>query len=102
MAEDDPEQFDAKVLTQLTGQASNPFSQNSNRFDFKEHEFNLQLAAPVTNAAFLNSSGVFEYVNEAGIKFNDFKYFTIKVLFWGTSHHQVPRLADIRAISLAA
>ena len=102
LAEDDPEQFDAKVWTQLTGQASNPFSQNSNRFDFKEHEFNLQLAAPVTNAAFLNSSGVFEYVNEAGIKFNDFKYFTIKVLFWGTSHNKVPRLADIRAIALAA
>jgi hypothetical protein len=102
LAEDDPEQFDAKVWTQLTGQASNPFSQNSNRFDFKEHEFNLKSAAPVTNAAFLNSSGVFEYVNEAGIKFNDFKYFTIKVLFWGTSHHQVPRLADIRAIALAA
>lgn len=102
LAEDDPEQFDAKVWTQLTGQASNPFSQNSNRFDFKEHEFNLKLAAPVTNAAFLNSSGVFEYVNEAGIKFNDFKYFAIKVLFWGEGHHQVPRLADIRAIALAA
>ena len=102
LAEDDPEQLDAKVWTQLTGQASNPFSQNSNRFDFKEHEFNLKSAATVTNAAFLNSSGVFEYVNEAGIKFNDFKYFTIKVLFWGTSHHQVPRLADIRAIALAA
>lgn len=102
LAEDDPEQFDAKVWTQLTGQASNPFSQNSNRFDFKEHEFNLKSAAPVTNAAFLNSSGVFEYVNEAGIKFNDFKYFAIKVLFWGEGHHQVPRLADIRAIALAA
>ena len=102
LAEDDPEQLDAKVWTQLTGQASNPFSQNSNRFDFKEHEFNLQSAAPVTNAAFLNSSGVFEYVNGAGIKFNDFKYFAIKVLFWGEGHHQVPRLADIRAIALAA
>ena len=102
LAEDDPEQLDAKVWTQLTGQASNPFSQNSNRFDFKEHEFNLKSAATVTNAAFLNSSGVFEYVNEAGIKFNDFKYFAIKVLFWGEGHHQVPRLADIRAIALAA
>jgi len=102
LAEDDPEQFDAKVWTQLTGQASNPFSQNSNRFDFREHEFNLKSAATVTNAAFLNSSGVFEYVNEAGIKFNDFKYFAIKVLFWGAGHHQVPRLADIRAIALAA
>jgi len=102
LAEDDPENFDSKVWSQMTGKASNPFSQNINRFDYKEHEFNLRSTARVTNAAYLNSSGVIEYVNSAGTTFNDFKYFAIKVVFWGNGHHRVPRLADIRAIALAA
>ena len=102
LAEDDPESLNTKVWSQLTGKASNPFSQNTNRFDYKEHEFNLQSTARVTNAAYLNSSGVIEYTNAAGTTFNDFKYFAIKVVFWGEGHHRVPRLADIRAIALAA
>jgi len=102
LAEDDPEGFDSKVWSQMTGKASNPISQNTNRFDYKEHEFNLQSTPRVTNAAYLNSSGVIQYVNSAGTTFNDFKYFAIKVVFWGDGHHRVPRLADIRAIALAA
>lgn len=97
----DAEDFVSKPWTKLTGQASNPFSQNVNRYDFKEHEFNIPATtAPVTGAAFLNSSGTFEYTSTAGT-FNNYKYFAIKVVLLGAAHNVVPRLSDIRAIALS-
>lgn len=95
----DSDSLDQKPWTQLDGAGTNSYSQNANRFDFKEYEFNLPTSAPVTGAAFLNN-GVFEYT-DGTFKASNFKYFVIKVVLRSTSFHSVPRLRDIRAIALA-
>ena len=99
--EGDPDDFNSKPWSQMVAKSSNPFSQNSNRFDFKEFEFDLDTSAPATGAAFLNASNVFEYQDGTAV-YNDYKYFAIKVVLLSEDFSKVPRLADIRAIALAA
>lgn len=98
----DSDDINSKPWSLLVGKDTNPFSQNADRFDFKEHEFNITPdTAPVTGGAYLNSSGTIEYFN-GGSKYNNYKYFAIKIVMLSTDHHRVPRVADIRAIALAA
>ena len=99
LSESDSDPLDQKPWTELTGAASNPVSQNTNRFDFKEHTFNLPTSVGVTGSAFLNSD-VFQYT-DGNFKASSFKYFAIKVVLKGASFHRVPRLRDLRAIALA-
>lgn len=101
LASSDSEEFALKPWTKMSGSASNPISQNTNRYDFKEHQFNLPTTAPVSGAAYLNASDVFEYTNTNGI-FNNYKYFALKIVFLASAHNVVPRLKDIRAIALSA
>jgi len=101
LASSDSEEFALKPWTKMDGSASNPVSQNSNRYDFREHQFNLPTTAPVSGAAYLNSSDVIEYTNTNGI-FNNYKYFALKIVFLASAHNVVPRLKDIRAIALSA
>ena len=98
---EDPEAFTAKPWTLMNAKATNPTSNKANRFDFRELEFGLPSSAPVSGAAFLNSSDIFEYT-DGGATYNDYKYFAIKVVLLANGHHRVPRLFDIRAIALAA
>ena len=99
LSESDSDSLDQKPWTELTSAASNPISQNTNRFDFKEYAFNLPTSVGVTGSAFLNS-GVFQYT-DGTFKASNFKYFAIKIVLKGTSFHRVPRLRDLRAIALA-
>lgn len=96
----DPFDFVSKPWTILTSKASNPYSQNNNRFDFKEHEFNIPTAERVAGEAYLNASGIFEYVSD-GATYNNYKYFAIKIVLLSTDHHKVPRVSDMRAIALS-
>ena len=100
LAATDPEDINSKPWTLLDSSASNPYSQNSNRFDFKEHEFNLPTTASVSGAAFLNSDDTFEY-SYGTATFNDYKYFQLKIVLLADSHSIVPRVADIRSIALS-
>ena len=101
LASSDGEDFVSKPWTKLTAEGSNPRSQNINRYDFKEHQFNLPTAAPVSGAAYLNASDIFEYTTTNGI-FNNYKYFALKIVLLGAAHNVVPRISDIRAIALSA
>ena len=99
LSESDSDPLDQKPWTELTGAASNPVSQNTNRFDFKEHTFNLPTSVGVTGSAFLNSD-VFQYT-DGTFKASSFKYFAIKIVLKGASFYKIPRLRDLRAIALA-
>ena len=98
---EDPEAFTAKPWTLMTAKATNPKSSKANRFDFRELEFVLPSSAPVSGGVFLNSSGVFEYT-DGGAKYNNYKYFAMKIVLLSSGHHRVPRVADLRAIALAS
>jgi hypothetical protein len=99
LSNEDSDSFDSKPWTKLDSSASNPLSQNNNRFDYKEHEFSMPTAV-VNGGAFLNS-GAFKYTSGTFVA-EDFKYFAIKIVLRSYSHHRVPRVSDIRAIALSA
>ena len=99
LSNEDSDSFDSKPWTKLDSSASNPVSQNNNRFDYKEHEFSMPTAV-VNGGAFLNS-GAFKYTSGTFVA-EDFKYFAIKIVLRSTAHHRVPRVSDIRAIALSA
>ena len=99
LAEADSDPLDQKPWTLFSSEASNPISQNTDRFDFKEYVFNLPTSVGVTGSAFLNS-GAFKYT-DGTFQASNFKYFVIKVVLKGASFHRVPRLRDLRAIALA-
>jgi hypothetical protein len=88
-----------KPWTKLIGSGTNPVSENANRFDFKEHTFNIPTSVGVTGSAFLNSD-VFQYT-DGTFKASSFKYFAIKIVLKGASFYKIPRLRDLRAIALA-
>ena len=97
----DPADFSSKPWTLMTGKTTNPYSSVDNRYSWREFEYSMPTAAPVSGAAFLNSNSVFEYTDGLGL-YNDYKYFAMKIVFTSAGHHRVPRVADIRAIALAA
>ena len=95
-----------KPWTKLIGSETNPVSENANRFDFKEHTFNIPTTinlrpdgTSVAGSAFLNSD-VFKYTDGTFLASN-FKHFAIKVVLRSTTFNKVPRLRDLRAIALA-
>ena len=99
LSESDSDPLDQKPWTLFSSEASNPISQNTNRFDFKEYAFNLPTSVGVTGSAFLNS-GAFKYT-DGTFQASNFRYFAIKIVLKGASFHRVPRLRDLRAIALA-
>ena len=101
---EDSAPFDEKKWTELTIEKDTK-SQDSNRFDFRELEFSLPTSNSGQLASF-NPDGSageeFSYTDAAGITYNTFKYFAIKVVLLSNSHNKVPRLSNLRAIALTA
>jgi len=88
--------------------ATNLFSSSSNRNDFKEFEFQFGTAAATVAGGDIvklisgsDISDSISYETPEGNVFNTYKYFSIKVVLTATSHTNIPRVRDIRAIALA-
>jgi len=97
---EDPDDINTRSWTKLTAKASNPISQVNNRDDFKEFEFNIPTTVGASDSGTFDGS-TFQYTDGTAV-YNDFKYFQIKIVMLASGHHRVPRVADIRAIALAA
>ena len=76
------------------------FSTVSNRYDFKEIEYNLGDAIQAQGDGAYIDNGVFTYLDSEGGVHNDFKFFAIKVVFLANTHNVVPRMKDLRALAL--
>jgi len=76
------------------------FSTVSNRYDFKEIEYNLGDAIQAQGDGAYIDNGVFTYLDSEGGVHNDFKFFAIKVVFLANTHNVVPRIKDLRALAL--
>lgn len=101
--QEDGDQFVDKVWTLLDSDVgSAAFSSPIDIVDYKEFEFGVPIAAPETNAAFLNAtnSDVIEYSNASGSRFIGFKTFAIKIVLLSDNGARVPRINDLRAIAL--
>jgi hypothetical protein len=100
---EDSEPFDQKLWTEMEylndGQfvRSSPLDVNN----YIEYEFGIPTTAAFTNSAFRNpSTGIVEYVNNAGSRFVSFKIYSIKIVLLSSNPVRVPRLNDARGIAL--
>lgn len=67
-----------------------------------EHVHYLESYLPeVEGTAYLNgNSGILEYYNSNGSRFESYKYFAIKIVLTSTNGANIPKLNDMRAIAL--
>lgn len=84
----------------------NAFSSTADRYDYREYEYGVPEKASGSfttgGGAALNTSNsnILRYIDTAGVLHDTYKIFAIKVVLLATSHKDVPRLHDIRAIAL--
>lgn len=84
----------------------NAFSSTADRYDYREFEYAVpeQASGSFTSGggAALNTSNdnILRYIDTDGAIHDTYKIFAIKVVLLATSHKDVPRLRDIRAIAL--
>lgn len=74
-----------------------------NRDDYREYEFTLSTTSKTVGQGAWDNSGVVNYIANIdgnSVKFNNYKYFAIKVVMLADGHNIVPRLKDIRALAL--
>lgn len=103
----DPRDFDVIEWTELSlKNESNLFSASSNRYDYREFEFFVptQTSGDFTagGGAALNSdnSNIIRYIDTNGTIYDNYKTFAIKIVMLSTSHKNVPRIQNVRSISL--
>lgn len=106
LSTDDGESLEDKVWTELDILDGNITSSLTNNEDYKELEFNLPTIAPSDQlparndySAWINA-GAFEYNNGVS-SFSDYRYWKLKIVLLSVDHAVVPKVADIRAISLS-
>ncbi len=99
----DPDAFKDKAWTPLET-TQTLVSSKSNLQDFIEFEYTLPAANtdPGDQSAWLNANnnGIVSYTSNAGIIYNSYKAFALKVVIMSEGSHLVPRLQDARAIAL--
>jgi hypothetical protein len=76
------------------------FSSSGNRYDFREIEYNLGDAIQAQGDGAYIDNGTFTYLDKDGGVHNDFKFFSVKVVFLSDQRNVVPRIRDLRALAL--
>lgn len=80
---------------------SNANSSNANRLDFKEFEYIISSDATANADTARVINGVFSYTDTSGAVYNNYKRFALKIVMLSSDHSKVPRIKDVRAISLS-
>lgn len=103
----DSRNFDSVEWTELTLKPeSDGYSSIADETDYKELQFNVskKVAGDITagSGAALNTSNneVIRYVSPDGVLYDNYKTFALKIVMLSSGHNIVPRLKDVRAISL--
>jgi hypothetical protein len=101
--QEDNEGFDEKswsLMDVTSGSAL--YSATLDTKDFRDYEYGFADTAPVSTAAFKNSTNqdIVEYSTVAGSRFVGYKTFSIKIVLLSSNPVLVPRLNDLRAIAL--
>lgn len=103
----DPEDFETKLWTPMQLN-NNMYSSRVNKNDFIEFEYIIPRIytgdpVPSDSTAFVNvpNLSIVRYKNNAGVNFDGFKIYAIKIILTSeVGSHQIPRVADYRAIAL--
>ena len=100
----DPEDFDAKVWTQMSymNGSGDVYSKSAKVDDYIEYQYAFATEPPVTHAAYANTVNFneIEYTSNSGARMVGFKYFAIKIVLLATDTVTVPRIADLRAVAM--
>jgi hypothetical protein len=90
-------------MTRDTDQGFTPtavYSSSTDKNDFLELVYKVPDWTDTYKAGANNSTGIFQYRNSTGARFNGFKYFAIKVVLTADSSPNPPRVRELRAIAL--
>jgi hypothetical protein len=85
---------------------SNLTSSAANRFDYREFEYYVpsqdagDFSAGSGAALNADNNNILRYIDDDGIIYDNYKFFALKVVLLSTSHKDIPKLKDIRAIAL--
>ena len=103
----DPRDFDEIEWTRLSlKNNSNLTSSAANRFDYREFEYYVpsqdagDFSAGSGAALNADNNNILRYIDDDGIIYDNYKFFALKVVLLSTSHKDIPKLKDIRAIAL--
>ncbi|NDB59137.1 DUF4815 domain-containing protein, partial [bacterium] len=87
--------FDNAPWIEMSRSSADVYSSLANRNDYKEYTYGF-------SSSNLNANGVVQYTSTAGIKFEGYKYFAIKIGLVNTLNNTAvyPRVGDLRTIAL--
>ncbi len=80
--------------------SSNFKSSSTNIEDYKEFEYGLPTTNPGANGGAYVTGGDFRYTDENGGVHHNYKKYILKIVFNTTGQNRIPKVKDIRAISL--
>ena len=83
---------------------SDTTSSRVNRYDYREYEYQLSTSAKSVGEGAWDNNGTINYIasiDGSNVRFNNYKFFAIKVVMLANEHNVVPRLKDIRALALS-
>jgi hypothetical protein len=98
----DPVSINQTPWTKLEMKSENSFySSLSNRFDYKEFEYYIGSTPKGNGQGAWLVGDTINYLSDGGAKYNNFKYFVIKLTMKSDTFYRVPRIADMRGIALS-
>lgn len=83
---------------------SDSTSSRANRYDYREFEYELDIATKTSGQGAWDNAGTINYIaniDGSDVLFTNYKEFAIKIVMLANGHNVVPRLKDLRALALS-